>query len=316
MYYIYILRCIDNSLYTGITCHIDRRYQQHLLGQGAKYTKSHPPVKIESLWICQNKRQALRLEYYLKKLKKNNKEQLILNEKYRKIFLENKINQEDYQRVEMKTMDLLKGIRVLNHSSIRIERSIIIYIDPYDLKEMKHDADYIFITHDHFDHYSPEDIVKVKKDDTVIVVPKTLDDKAHELFKDENIVLVEPRVMYKMEGIYFYTVSAYNVNKDFHPEKNQWVGYVLTLDDHQYYIAGDTDENENNIDVCCDVAFLPVGGTYTFNVEEAAHFAQIIKPQVVVPTHYGSVVGDKDDGKRFCQLLEGRIKCVCLLDLE
>ena len=79
MYYVYILRCEDNSLYTGFTVNPQKRFSEHFLGSKscAKYTKSHPPILIEALWRASAKQDALRLEYHIKRMKKNDKEALI-----------------------------------------------------------------------------------------------------------------------------------------------------------------------------------------------------------------------------------------------
>lgn len=207
---------------------------------------------------------------------------------------------------------MLKNVSVFNHSSIRIARDDVIYFDPFEIKEEIHDADYIFITHDHFDHYSPEDIVKVKNEHSKIIVPKSLSNEVRSLFDPKDILLVEPWHTYQFPHFSFQTIPAYNPHKSFHPRKNQWVGYLLQLD-YTYYIMGDTDQNSDNEKVQCDVLFIPVGGTYTFNVDEAVAYTQLIHPQVVVPTHYGSVAGKKEDGQLFAQKLKD-IPCVCLLD--
>ncbi len=69
---------------------------------------------------------------------------------------------------------MLENIEVLCHSSIRINKEKVIYIDPFKIDKNYNDADIIFITHDHYDHYSEEDIDKVKKEDTIIVAPEEL----------------------------------------------------------------------------------------------------------------------------------------------
>lgn len=155
---------------------------------------------------------------------------------------------------------MLKDIEVLCHSCIRMNKGKVIYVDPFKIEKVNKDADIIFITHDHYDHYSEEDIEKVKKSDTMIVVPKDLFDKLLKTgFQEGCIVLVEPNKKYEADGICFETISAYNVNKQFHPKENQWVGYILELQGKRYYIAGDTDINDENRKVKCDVAFVPVG---------------------------------------------------------
>lgn len=76
MYYIYVLRCEDGSLYTGITTDMERRIKEHLGkdGKGAAYTKMHPPRGVAALFCCAERRDALRLEWRIKRLKKAEKE--------------------------------------------------------------------------------------------------------------------------------------------------------------------------------------------------------------------------------------------------
>lgn len=191
---------------------------------------------------------------------------------------------------------MLEEITLFCHSSIRLKGSKTIYIDPYQIKEEKHDADFILCTHTHYDHYSPEDIEKVRKKDTIIIAPADID----------GVAKVIPNVKYVLNGLKFQTTYAYNLEKRFHPKENQWVGYLIELDGKTYYIAGDTDNIPEIKNIECDVAFLPVGGTYTMTSEEAAELCKSLKAQVVIPTHYGSVVGDKEDGNKFAELVKNR----------
>ena len=207
---------------------------------------------------------------------------------------------------------MLEGIEVLCHSSIKITKEKVIYIDPFNIDKEYHDADIIFITHDHYDHYSEEDILKVKKDSTVIVIPEELLTKVLKFgFRQENIISIEPDEQDMIEGISFTTVPAYNVNKQFHPKENGWLGYIITINGTKYYIAGDTDITPENRQVKCDVAFVPVGGTYTMTFDEAAKLVNDIKPKYAVPIHYGSIVGTNQDAIDFIRLLhpgiEGKI---------
>ena len=114
-------------------------------------------------------------------------------------------------------------------------------------------------------------------------------------------------------GIRFETVPAYNVNKTFHTKEKGWVGYIIELGGIRYYFAGDTDINEENKKVKCDVAFIPVGGTYTMDYKEAAELINEIKPKIAVPIHYGSIVGTKQDAISFIKLLHSSIKGVILM---
>jgi len=208
---------------------------------------------------------------------------------------------------------MLDNIEVLCHSSIRLNREKLIYIDPFKIDENYNDADIIFITHDHYDHYSEEDIDKVKKEDTIFIVPEELLTKLlRKGYNKNDIITVEPNKQYMIEGIKFETVLAYNTNKAFHPKENEWVGYIIELKGIKYYIAGDTDITEENKKVKCDVAFVPVGGTYTMDFKEAASLINEIKPKIAVPTHYGDVVGTNQDATDFIRLLHPTTKGIIL----
>ena len=204
---------------------------------------------------------------------------------------------------------MLENIEVLCHSSIKFSKEKVIYFDPFKIESNYNDADIIFITHDHYDHYSTEDINKVKKAETKIVAPEDLQTKLlKDGFSQENIILVEPNEKNEAYGIKFETIPAYNISKQFHPKGNGWVGYIIELNGKRYYVAGDTDITEDNKKVKCDVAFVPVGGTYTMNFKEAAQLVNEIKPKIAVPIHYGSIVGTNQDATDFIKLLHTDIK--------
>ena len=183
-----------------------------------------------------------------------------------------------------------------------------IYFDPFRLKTESHDADVIFITHSHFDHFSPEDIKMIKNDDTKIVITSDLYEKTIQLGFDENsILIVNPNNEYNFAGIYFKTIPAYNTNKDFHKREYDWVGYIVEIDDNIIYVAGDTDITEEALDVKCDIAFVPVGGTYTMTAKEAVELIEHIAPKkYAVPTHYQTIVGSAKDATKFKKLLENK----------
>lgn len=214
-------------------------------------------------------------------------------------------------------MELLKGITHLSHASLRLEREKVIYIDPYKIEGTPGDADIIFCTHDHFDHLSPKDIEKVKKNGSILVVPEKNAKKFKKLVKKgtlQDVIGVEPFNEYEALGIKFKTVPAYNTGKKFHPKKENWVGYILYVDGASYYVAGDTDYIPEMETIKADVVFLPVGGTYTMNPEEAAKAANTIKPKVAVPIHFGSVVGTRQDADTFIGNLAEGIEAKILLE--
>ena len=210
---------------------------------------------------------------------------------------------------------MLKGIECLGHSTIKINKNNkIIYIDPYNISDGINDADYIFITHNHYDHFSEQDIKKVKNNETIIIITEDLyTNTLKSGFNGMNIITVKPNENYQVEGIKFSTIPAYNKNKTFHPKENNWVGYIIELEGGKYYIVGDTDITDENKKVKCDVAFVPVGGTYTMDFKEAAHLINEIKPKIAVPIHYGSIVGTKQDATDFVKLLHPNIKGIILI---
>ena len=199
------------------------------------------------------------------------------------------------------------------HSSLRMEDEAgkVVYFDPFRIEEGNADADVIFITHSHYDHYDPESIEAVRKEGTLFVAPA---DVAADLRKngepDDIITEVVPAQYYEVDGISFKTVAAYNLESDYHPREKNWVGYVVELDGKRIYVAGDTDETPEALATICNTIIVPVGGTYTMNFEQAAHLVLTMntRPVKAIPTHYGSVVGSNLEGPKFDFLLPGSIK--------
>lgn len=197
---------------------------------------------------------------------------------------------------------MLDRIKINAHSSIRIEGKPEIYIDPFMVEENTNNADVIFITHDHHDHLSAEDIAKVCKEDTIYVVPESCADSALKAgIREEYLKTMREGDVIEIAGISALAVAAYNLKKQFHPKRNGWLGYVLTIDDTRIYIAGDTDVTPEAKKVSCDIAMVPVGGTYTTDPNEAAMLVNEIKPRIAIPTHYGAIVGDENDDSRFME---------------
>ena len=207
---------------------------------------------------------------------------------------------------------MLDQITVNAHSSIRIGGKTIVYIDPCRLTEAAHDADLILFTHPHYDHFSPEDFRKAAKPETIFVCPLSMKREA----LDAGIAPGQLRTLEAEEnlgilGIEIGGVPAYNTNKPNHPKAKGWLGYVLEIGPHMVYIAGDTDRIPEGEAVQCDIALVPIGGTYTMNAEEAAAFVNAMHPHTVIPTHYGSIVGSLDDARTFVKHLDRGIE-VCL----
>jgi len=152
------------------------------------------------------------------------------------------------------------------------------------------------------------------KEGTKLVYPATAGKSVAKLgLTKSQLYPVKPDESLTVDGIPVETVPAYNNEKPFHPKRNQWVGYILTLDDDRIYIAGDTDLNRDVKQLDCDIAFVPVGGTYTMNTREAAKLVNFLRPKIAVPTHYGSIVGEPEDGEDFASRLDSGIEAKILI---
>ena len=197
-------------------------------------------------------------------------------------------------------------IELLNHASIKLSGDVIVYFDPYDINNDYHDADYIFITHDHYDHYDQDSIEKVKKDSTKIILPRCLDG-------EDNYLIVDPDKEYEVDNIRFKTIPSYNINKQYHPKEKEYGGYNILLQDEYYYIMGDTDRTPEADLVKTNYCFVPIGGTYTMDVYEAIDYINDLKPKVAIPIHYGKIVGHKSLGNIFKEKIDKEIEAKILI---
>lgn len=203
---------------------------------------------------------------------------------------------------------MVENIHWLGHDTFKVVgKNVTVFTDPFRLKKSDR-ADVILITHEHYDHCSPEDVKKIQTADTVIVATP---DCASKLSGD--VRTVKPGDTLEVKGVKIEAVPAYNTNKQFHPKANGWVGYIFEVDGKRIYIAGDTDyipemKEFKNI----NVALLPVSGTYVMTADEAVQAALDIRPDVAIPMHYGSIVGDQSDAERFAEKLKGKIEVVIL----
>jgi len=200
-------------------------------------------------------------------------------------------------------------IKVNFHSSICINDKI--FVDPIEINGRVKNVKLIFITHPHYDHFDIKSIKNLVSENTVIVCTKDCVNKLiEEGVNGGNIYYVEPNQHFELMGVKGETFSSYNTNKEFHKKEYGWVGYHLTIDGVKYTICGDSDLTEELKQIETDVLFVPIGGTYTMDAVDRAKLANIVKPKLVVPVHYGKIVGDKENVetaiKKLYNLNEGR----------
>jgi L-ascorbate metabolism protein UlaG (beta-lactamase superfamily) len=208
-----------------------------------------------------------------------------------------------------------KGLRIrwLGHAGFMIIGDFLYYCDPYNI-EVDEPADIIFVTHEHFDHYSEKDIRRIVRDTTIFIGATELTNKVARLPGEK--VFIKPWNEYDNDKFKLNVVAvpAYNVNKfrapgiPFHPPEDEKLGFIINIGGVKIYHAGDTDnipEMDRLKGYSIDIALLPVSGTYVMTADEAADAAKRIMPKVAIPMHYGAIVGDRDDAERFKGLLEG-----------
>jgi L-ascorbate metabolism protein UlaG (beta-lactamase superfamily) len=187
------------------------------------------------------------------------------------------------------------NIHWIGHASFRIEDGTSqIYIDPWKLPAGSPRASVVLITHGHSDHYSPEDIALIEQPGTVFVAPADVAAK----LKGRNVVTASPGHGYQAGGVMVQAVPAYNRSKAFHPRSNNWLGFVVTLSTGvRVYHSGDSDAIPEMQELKVDVALMPCGGTYTMTAAEMAAAANGFKPEVLIPMHWGDIVGSKADAE-------------------
>ena len=191
---------------------------------------------------------------------------------------------------------MIDKISWLDHASFRISKEDKIYIDPWEIN-FNDNADIILITHSHYDHCSVEDINKLKGPQTTIVGPLDAVQKV-----TGNVRTVRPGDEIEIKNTGIKVIPAYNLNKNFHPRVNEWVGFVIKTAGVSIYFAGDTDVIPEMKGLKPDIAILPVGGHYTMGIEEALKAIEDIEPKIVIPMHYGKIIGSAGDAENLKKL--------------
>jgi len=206
----------------------------------------------------------------------------------------------------MKLMNL--EFRRIAHDTFRIQGSKVIYTDPFKVTKAD-EADIVLISHEHFDHLSLEDLQKVTSTRTTLVASESCKGELKKV-KAKEMKFLEPGGKLTVGKVEIEAVPAYNVNKFrapgqvFHPKADKKLGFVFVMDGTRVYFAGDTDVIPEMQSIKCDIALLPVSGTYVMTVEEAVEAAEAIKPKIAVPMHYAAIVGSDADAQRFKSLVK------------
>ncbi|MBR9676249.1 MBL fold metallo-hydrolase [Candidatus Woesearchaeota archaeon] len=206
------------------------------------------------------------------------------------------------------------SIKWLGHAGIIIyfeDKKIV--VDPFQAKNENEKADLLLITHEHYDHCSISDVLNFfQNGKTRIFLPASCIGKLKHAgvpLHDDMAYQVWPDFKQVVEGITVEAVPSYNKDKEFHPKDKKWVGYIISAGGVRIYHAGDSDFVEEMKDIRCDVALLPVGGTYTMDAAEAAKACELIKPKLfATPIHYNSVVGTVESADEFEKLASCEVR--------
>ena len=199
---------------------------------------------------------------------------------------------------------MIDNIRWLGHDGFCVSGSKVVYFDPWEISGGPK-ADIICISHEHYDHCSPEDVEKISKGDTVIVTESLAAEKL-----SGQVRILKPGESLEIGGIRVTGVPSYNIGKSFHPKSNEWLGFIVEMDGVKIYHAGDSDLIPEMKDLEVDIALVPVSGTYVMDVNQAIEAARVIRPKIAVPMHYGRIVGSDDDARKFAEALKDEMTVV------
>ncbi len=202
-----------------------------------------------------------------------------------------------------------RGLKIswLGHDSFKIKNGKTVIIDPFKIRSTSDKADILLISHEHFDHFSLDDIKKVVNENTTIVTIPLVKKELSGL-KVKEVMAVKPGEKLKLGDVSVEVVPAYNLNKFrepgkvFHPKEDGKAGFIIGINGVTVYHAGDTDAIPEMKGLKPDVALLPVSGTYVMTPEEAAQAAKMVEPKLAIPMHYGVIVGTEKDAQKFKQL--------------
>jgi L-ascorbate metabolism protein UlaG (beta-lactamase superfamily) len=201
------------------------------------------------------------------------------------------------------TPALLNRLHYLGHASFRLDGPPAIYFDPTSAKDQWPKAGIILVSHAHSDHYVSQALERLSAAETVIIASPEVAAKLAQVsaLRDKTRTL-RPGERTKVGEVEIEAVPAYNIGKTNHPKEAENVGFVVTVQGERLYFAGDTDRIPEMKNIRCDVALLPIDGTYTMAPEDAALAAADIGPKVAIPMHMRS-----SDPEQFRRAYKGEV---------
>ena len=207
----------------------------------------------------------------------------------------------------------VRGIEIewVGHSTVALYGDKVIYIDPFGevLKGGEPAADIIVSSHAHRDHFDVDAINNLSGANTSLIAKSGSDFSGIKCDKVKELEIGESHVIDEVE---IRAVPAFNTHRfrsegvPFHSE-GFGMGILIRVGNVKVYYAGDSDfiEPMNALkEEGVDVAILPIGGTYTMDVDEAVESVKAIQPKVAIPVHYNHIKGTEADPQAFKEKVE------------
>ena len=192
----------------------------------------------------------------------------------------------------------------LGHAGFLIDADRRILIDPFETDAGP--ADVLLITHTHRDHLDLESLEKSVTPETKVFCSADAHSRLAKL-EPASITMMAPGDVQELDGLTIEATHAYNLDKEFHPKDNDWLGFIVTIEGTRIFHTGDLDDLPELHGTEVDVLLVPVSGTYVMTADEAARFASKLTFSRAIPMHYGSIVGTEEDAQRFAEQVDARV---------
>lgn len=201
---------------------------------------------------------------------------------------------------------MIENIRALGHGSFLIQSNPIIYINPWKIASTPFLADVILVGHDHYDHFSPVDIDRLRAPNTQVI------SNAKVAQQYPHATVLREWQYAKVDRATIRTIPAYSPNDIRHPRADGGLGFIISLNFYDIYYTGDTQWIPEMETIRPDILILPIDDNGTFSIMDALEAVQKLRPRWVIPCNWG-VAGagvTRKEAQEFKHLVGGRAEVV------
>lgn len=197
---------------------------------------------------------------------------------------------------------MMDRIQWAGHGSFIVQGPPIIYINPWRVVRSVFHADVILVSHDHYDACSLADIEKLRGDSTIVIGNERV------AAQIRDTTLLRPWHSITIDAASIKAVPAYSTRSLLHPAEDGGLGFIISLNLYDIYYAGDTETIPEMTRIRPDIAILPIDGSGTMTVEEAADVVKAMRPRWVIPCNWGAIGQSATalDAQRFQELVSDR----------